>query len=65
MHKKPRKFCLLTSRLKYLKRQRKKFLVAEKCPHAMVINGDAADLDLLKEGIQNTDAFIAVTKFRG
>ena len=51
----------LTSRLKYLKRQRKSF-GWEKCPHAMVINGDATDLDLLKEeGIQNTDAFIAVT----
>ena len=44
------------------KDREKSFLIAEKCPHAMVINGDATDLDLLKEeGIQNTDAFIAVT----
>ena len=55
-------FCLLTSRSKYLRKTERKFFDCRKCPHAMVINGDATDLDLLKEeGIQNTDAFIAVT----
>jgi trk system potassium uptake protein TrkA len=49
--------------IKLLEKDREKsFLLAEKCQRAMVINGDATDLELLKEeGIQSTDAFIAVT----
>ena len=49
--------------IKLLEKDREKgFLLAEKCQRAMVINGDATDLDLLKEeGIQTMDAFIAVT----
>ena len=36
--------------------------LAEKCSKALIINGDARNLELLRdEGIQETDAFIAVT----
>jgi trk system potassium uptake protein TrkA len=38
------------------------YQLAESCNRAMVINGDARDLELLREeGIHETDAFIAVT----
>ncbi|MDD4490165.1 MAG: Trk system potassium transporter TrkA [Paludibacter sp.] len=49
--------------VKLLEKDREKsFLLAEKCQRALIINGDARDLDLLKEeGIQDIDAFIAVT----
>jgi len=40
----------------------KSFQLAEKCHNALIINADARNLDVLKEeGIQETDAFIAVT----
>jgi trk system potassium uptake protein TrkA len=40
----------------------KSFQLAEKCQHALIINADARNLDVLKEeGIHETDAFIAVT----
>ncbi len=36
--------------------------LAEKCPGAEVIHGDARDIDMLRdEGIEDTDAFIALT----
>ncbi len=49
--------------VKILEKDREKSIdLAEKCQHALVINADATDLDILKEeGIQTTDAFIAVT----
>jgi trk system potassium uptake protein TrkA len=49
--------------VKILEKDREKsYLLAEKCQRALIINGDARDLDLLKEeGIQDIDAFIAVT----
>lgn len=38
------------------------YMLAEKFPDALIINGDARNVELLKEeGIQNTDAFVAVT----
>ncbi len=44
------------------KNREKSFLLADRCQRAMIINGDATDLDLLKEeGIKDTDAFVAVT----
>lgn len=40
----------------------KSYQLAEKCQHALIINADARNLDVLKEeGIHETDAFIAVT----
>ena len=49
--------------VKILEKDREKsFMLAEKCQRALIINGDARDLELLKEeGIQEMDAFIAVT----
>lgn len=49
--------------VKILEKDREKsYLLAEKCQRALIINGDARDLDLLKEeGIHDIDAFIAVT----
>lgn len=49
--------------VKILEKDREKsYLLAEKCQRALIINGDARDLDLLREeGIQDIDAFIAVT----
>lgn len=36
--------------------------LCEKCPEAQIINGDARDVDtLMEEGIDETDAFVAVT----
>jgi trk system potassium uptake protein len=44
------------------KDKERSFLLAEKCQHALIINADARNLDVLKEeGIHETDAFIAVT----
>lgn len=38
------------------------YQLAERCSRALIINGDARDLELLRdEGIHETDAFIAVT----
>lgn len=38
------------------------YQLAERCNRALIINGDARDLELLRdEGIHETDAFIAVT----
>jgi trk system potassium uptake protein TrkA len=38
------------------------YQLAERCNRALIINGDARNLELLRdEGIQETDAFIAVT----
>jgi trk system potassium uptake protein TrkA len=49
--------------VKILEKDREKsYLLAEKCQRALIINGDARDVDLLKEeGIHDIDAFIAVT----
>jgi len=49
--------------VKILEKDREKsYLLAERCQRALIINGDARDLELLKEeGIQEIDAFIAVT----
>ena len=49
--------------VKILEKDREKsYLLAEKCQRALIINGDARDLELLKEeGVQDMDAFIAVT----
>ncbi|MDD2286366.1 MAG: Trk system potassium transporter TrkA [Paludibacter sp.] len=49
--------------IKILEKDREKsYLLAEKCQRALIINGDARDLELLKEeGVQDMDAFIAVT----
>jgi len=49
--------------VKILEKDREKsYLLAEKCQRALIINGDARDLELLREeGIQEMDAFIAVT----
>jgi trk system potassium uptake protein TrkA len=44
------------------KDREKSYQLAEKCKKALIINGDARNLELLREeGIQDTDAFIAVT----
>lgn len=50
-------------RVKILEKDKEKsFLLAERCQKALIINGDARDLDLLREeGLQDMDAFIAVT----
>lgn len=38
--------------------------LAEKLPHALIIHGDASDKDLLlEEGLNQTDAFVALTGF--
>lgn len=49
--------------VKILEKDREKsYILAERCQRALIINGDARDLDLLREeGIQDVDAFIAVT----
>ncbi len=37
-------------------------ILSEKVPNALIINADGSDMDVLKEeGIQDTDAFVAVT----
>ena len=37
-------------------------MLSEKVPNALIINADGSDMDILKEeGIQDTDAFVAVT----
>lgn len=49
--------------VKLLERDKEKsYLLAEKCQRSLIINGDARNLEMLKEeGIQEMDAFIAVT----
>ena len=49
--------------VKLIERNKEKCLrLAEELPDTMIINGDGRDVDLLKEeGIENLDAFIAVT----
>ncbi|MCP4461085.1 MAG: Trk system potassium transporter TrkA [Cytophagales bacterium] len=50
-------------KIKLIERNKDKCIrLAEELPDTMIINGDGRDVDLLKEeGIQNMDAFIAVT----
>jgi trk system potassium uptake protein TrkA len=44
------------------KDKEKSYLLAERCKKALIINGDARNLELLREeGIQDTDAFVAAT----
>ncbi|MFY0688973.1 MAG: Trk system potassium transporter TrkA [Cyclobacteriaceae bacterium] len=49
--------------IKLIERDKEKcFQLADELPDTMVINGDGRDMELLKEeGIENMDAFIAVT----
>ena len=50
-------------RVKLIEKDREKcFEIADQLPNIMVVNGDGRDVDFLKEnGIEDTDAFVAVT----